>query len=66
MNSKRRGVLIAALGALLMLSLLGCSEGVATDDQGAFIEKETAGNEKAEASIATEPETYLMVDGEKV
>lgn len=39
-----------------MLALFGCSEDAATDDQGALIEKETASNEKTEASIATEPE----------
>lgn len=65
MNSRRRGIAIAVLGAFLMLALFGCSEDAATDDQGALIEKETASNEKTEASIATEPETYLMVDGEK-
>lgn len=65
MNSRRRGIAIAVLGAFLMLALFGCSEDAATDDQGALIEKETASNEKMEASIATEPETYLMVDGEK-
>ena len=65
MNLRRRGIAIAVLGAFLMLALFGCSEDAATDDQGALIEKETAGNEKTEASIATEPETYLMVDGEK-
>lgn len=65
MNSRRRGIAIAVLGAFLMLALFGCSEDAATDDQGALIEEETASNEKTEASIATEPETYLMVDGEK-
>lgn len=65
MNSRRRGIAITVLGAFLMLALFGCSEDAATDDQGALIEKETASNEKTEASIATEPETYLMVDGEK-
>ena len=65
MNSRRRGIAIAVLGAFLMLALFGCSEDAATDDQGALIEKETASNEKTEASTATEPETYLMVDGEK-
>lgn len=65
MNSRRRGIAIAVLGAFLMLALFGCSEDAATDDQGALIEKEAASNEKTEASIATEPETYLMVDGEK-
>lgn len=65
MNSRRRGIAVAVLGAFLMLALFGCSEDAATDDQGALIEKETASNEKTEASIATEPETYLMIDGEK-
>ena len=49
MNSRRRGIAIAVLGAFLMLALFGCSEDAATDDQGALIEKETASNEKTEA-----------------
>lgn len=52
MNSKRRGILIAALGALLTLSLFGCSEGVERDDSvNSDSGQETAvGNETADAA----------------
>lgn len=54
MNSKRRGILIAALGALLTLSLFGCSEGVERDDSvNSDSGQETAvGNETADAAAS--------------
>lgn len=56
MNSRRRGILIAALGALLMLSLLGCSEGVERGDAvNSDSGQETAVGSEAVDAAASKP-----------
>ncbi len=66
MNSRRRGILIAALGSLLMLSLLGCSEGVERDDAvNSDSGQETAVGSETVDAAASKPADEKAAEGDK-